>query len=336
MKFATSKEHGKISIEEMPMPEPKQGELLVKMKACGICGSDLEKVYGEYGLASSRIGHELAGEVAKSMSDRFAIGDRVFVRQRVPCYKCHYCIRGNHTVCDLFQKTNVEPCGLSEYFIVPAINVENGGIIKLPNNISYEEAAAAEPLSCCIRAINKCTLQEGDAVAIIGAGPVGVMNVLALKAMGAGKIFLIDVNESRLDFAKKFGIPINSLKEDARNVIKKETEIGVDLVIIATSNMKVLDQALSIVRKSGKIMIFGVPPKGSIIGYDANYLFANEITVLTSGYSIKNDIEEALNYVSSGKINLKQLITHTFPISESQKAFDLARRGEGMKIVITS
>src|SRR3989338_5887898 len=168
MKTIVSEEQGKVVIEEMSIPEPKEGELLVKMKACGICGSDVEKVFGEYGMGSKKIGHEITGEVVKTKTKEFSVGDRVFVRQRVPCYECHYCLHGNHTICDLFEKTNVDPCGLAEYFVVPKVNVDKGGVVKLPENISFEEAAVAEPLSCCIRAINKCDLKRGDSAVIIG------------------------------------------------------------------------------------------------------------------------------------------------------------------------
>ncbi|MBI4163569.1 MAG: alcohol dehydrogenase catalytic domain-containing protein [Candidatus Aenigmarchaeota archaeon] len=337
MKVVVSKEQGKVVVEDVPVPEPKDGELLVKMKACGICGSDVEKVFGDYGMGSKKIGHEISGEVAKSNSKDFAVGDRVFVRQRVPCYKCHYCLHGNHTICDLFQKTNVDPCGLAEYFIVPKVNVENGGVVKLPDNLTFEEAAAAEPLSCCIRAINKLDIKQGDSAVIIGSGPVGVMNALALKAAGAEKIFILDINDSRLEIAKKYGTPINSLKQDPEQIIKNSTQIGADVVIIATSVMKVFDQAMKFIRKGGKIMLFGVPPKNSTISPDANYLFANEITILSSGYSIKREIETALNLISTGKIDMKSLITHKFKIDESQKAFDLAHKPENaMKIVITT
>ncbi|HLD56968.1 MAG TPA: zinc-binding dehydrogenase [archaeon] len=337
MKVVLSKEQGKVVVEEMPIPEPKEGELLVRMKACGICGSDVEKVFGEYGMGSKKIGHEISGEVAKSKTKDFPVGDRVFVRQRVPCYKCHYCLHGNHTICDLFQKTNVDPCGLAEYFIVPKVNVENGGVVKLPNSVTFEEAAAAEPLSCCIRAVNKLDIKKGDSAVIIGAGPVGIMNALALKAAGAEKIFILDINDSRLEIAKKYGVPINSMKEDPEPIIKNSTKIGVDVVIIATSVMKVFDQALKLVRRGGKIMLFGVPPKNSPVTFDANYLFANEITILSSGYSIRKEVETALNLISSGQVDMKSLITHKFKIEESQKAFDLAHKPENaMKIVIIS
>ena len=337
MKAVISKEQGKVCIEEMPVPEPKEGELLVKMKACGICGSDVEKVFGDYGLGSKRIGHEITGEIVKSNNKDFSVGDRVFVRQRVPCRQCHYCLHGDHTVCDLFQKTNVEPCGLAEYFLVSEIHVKNGGVVRLPDNISFEEAAVAEPLSCCIRAINKCNLQKGDSVVIIGAGPVGIMNALLLKALGIEKVFLVGRNENRLKFAGNLVVTINSTKEDVKQKVMAETKIGADLAFIATSSMEVFNQALSLVRRGGKIMLFGVPPKNSVLTCNASHIFANEITILPSGYSIKKEIESALDLISSGKIDIKSLITNRFSIEESQKAFDLAHNPEGsMKIVITS
>ena len=337
MKFVLSKALGKVSIEEMAVPEPKDGELLVKMKACGICGSDVEKVFGDYGMGSKKIGHEISGEIAKSKNKSFVAGERVFVRQRVPCYKCHYCERGDFTVCDLFQKTSIEPCGLAEYFVVSEIHVKNGGLIKIPENISFEEAAIAEPLSCCIRGLEKLNPKKGDSVVIIGAGPIGIMNALVLKTRGVEKIFLVDIKDSRLDFAKRFGKPINSSKEDMQAIVKKETSIGADFVIIAVSSMKVFDDAIKIVRRGGQILLFGVPPKNSRITVDANYLFVNEIGLFASGYSVRREVEKALDLISTKKTDVKQLITHRLSIQDSQKAFDLAHTGEdAMKIVISA
>src|SRR3989338_5333507 len=173
MKFAFSKEHGKIRIEEMQLPELKEGELLVKMRVCGVCGSDLEKVYGSYGMTSKRIGHEIAGEVVESKNDKFSVGDRVFVHHHVPCYSCYYCLKGDHVLCNDYQKSNVEPCGLSEYFVVPEWNASKGGVITLPGGMSFEAAALAEPLACCIKAINRLQIRAGDTAAVIGSGPAG-------------------------------------------------------------------------------------------------------------------------------------------------------------------
>ncbi len=335
MKSVFSKEHGKISVEEMPVPEPMQGELLVRLRACGICGSDLEKVYGQYGMSSKRLGHELSGEVVKSENKSFKKGDRVFVHHHVPCYSCYYCKKGDHVLCKDYQRSNVEPCGLSEYFVVPEWNASKGGVIKLSDNMSFEKAALAEPLACCIKAINKLDVKNDDIAAVIGAGPAGIMNIMILKDLGA-EVFAIDVNEYRIDFAKRYAHVINSLKENVEKIIKSGTDDrGADIAIIATGNVNAVKQALGIVRKGGKILIFGVPSKGIKLDYDANYLFANEIQVLTSSYCTEKEINEALKIIESG-LDVSSLITHRFPIEESQKAFELAHVGEGMKVMIIS
>ena len=337
MKTAVSREKGKIIVEDMQLPELKEGELLVKLRACGVCGSDLEKVYGDYGMSSKRVGHELAGEVMQSKSDKFAAGDRVFVHHHVPCYSCYYCLKGDHILCSEYQRSNVEPCGLSEYFIVPEWNVSKGGVIKLPDKMSFEEAALAEPLACCIKAINKLRVQPGDTAAVIGAGPAGIMNMMILKNGGAAEVFAIDISDYRINFAKRHVHAINAMKDDAARIIKNATNgRGVDIVVVATGNPKAIKQALDLVRKGGKIMIFGVPSKGTMLDYDANFLFANEIQLLTSGYCTETETHAALKLIESGKIDVKELITHRFPIAESQKAFDLAHSAENaMKVVIT-
>ena len=329
---------GRVEVRELPVPKPKAGELLVRMRACGICGSDLEKVYGEYGMGSVQLGHELAGEVAAVGLgvNGFVPGDRVFVRQRVPCYSGRLCAAGNHTTCDLFRSTGVEPCGLAEQFIVPDVNVRNGGVIPLPGGLPFEEAAACEPLSCCLRAVNRCGLRPSETVAIIGAGPAGLMFAMALKARGAGQLFLLDVNVARLAWAQLVAEAINPLDVNPIEAVRNRTEGGVDLVVVATSSMSIVETALGMLRRGGRLLLFGVPPKDSTLGLDLNHFFSNEIALLTSAYSIRPEVEEALRLVASGQINLRQLITHTFPIGKSPEAFALAREGEGMKIVITA
>ena len=238
-------------------------------------------------------------------------------------------------LCKDYQRSNVEPCGLSEYFVVPEWNASKGGVIKLSDNMSFEKAALAEPLACCIKAINKLDVKNDDIAAVIGAGPAGIMNIMILKDLGA-EVFAIDVNEYRIDFAKRYAHVINSLKENVEKIIKSGTDDrGADIAIIATGNVNAVKQALGIVRKGGKILIFGVPSKGIKLDYDANYLFANEIQVLTSSYCTEKEINEALKIIESG-LDVSSLITHRFPIEESQKAFELAHVGEGMKVMIIS
>ncbi len=330
MIFATAKD-GKVVIEEMETPNLNKGEILIRMRACGVCGSDLEKVYGSYGMASKRIGHEIAGEVAETKSDKFAVGDRVFVHHHVPCYNCYYCKHGDYVLCTEYQKSNVEPCGLAEYIRVPEWNVSKGGVIKI-SDITFDEAALAEPLACCIKAVNK--LGSVETAAVIGAGPAGLMNALLLHANGSD-IFLIDTNDFRLDFAQKYGLMGINAKDDVANIVKDATEErGVDTVVVATGNIKALEQSLQIVRKGGKIIVFGVPAKGAMLNLDANYLFSNEIQLLTSGYCSELETNAALKLVEDKRIDVESLITHRFPLEKTLQAFELAHSGNAMKVVV--
>jgi len=205
MKTASVKEPSVISVDETEEPTLGSGDILVQMHACGICGSDVEKVFGQYGQPSMRLGHEPAGVVLDVASDvtEFKKGDRVFTHHHVPCYDCHLCIHGNETMCQKYYETNLSPCGLSEEYVVPAWNVSHGGVLKISDSLSFEEAAMIEPLACCVRAWTKFRYYEGDSVAIFGVGPTGMMHVMLAQAKKLSKIFCFDVNDFRLDFAKK-------------------------------------------------------------------------------------------------------------------------------------
>lgn len=341
MKTASVREPSVISINEIENPTLSSGDILVQMHACGICGSDLEKVFGEYGQPSMRLGHEPAGIIIDVSSDvtEFKKGDRVFTHHHVPCYSCHLCKHGNETMCSKYYETNLSPCGLSEEYVVPKWNVDHGGVLKIPDSMSFEEAAMIEPLACCVRAWTKYSYQEGDSVAIFGVGPTGMMHVMLAKSKKFSKIFCFDVNDFRLGFAKKFNITdsINSLDENRKQRILDHTEgKGVDVAIVATSSLKALEDAIDVVRKGGAVMMFGVPSKDAKIVLNMSKIYSKEITLVTSYAASDNDTKEALRLIESSQIDVKQLVTHTYPIQDSQKAFDHARSGDNaMKIIIT-
>ena len=341
MKTASVKEPSVISVDETENPSLDSGDILVQMHACGICGSDLEKVFGQYGQPSMRLGHEPAGVVLDVGSNvtEFKKGDRVFTHHHVPCYDCHFCNHGNETMCKKYYETNLSPCGLSEQYVVPAWNVSHGGVLKISDSLSFEEAAMIEPLACCVRAWTKYSYQEGDITAIFGVGPTGMMHVMLAQAKKFSKIFCFDVNDFRLDFAKKFNITesLNSTNDTRKQKILDHTNgIGVDVAIVATSSLKALEDAIDMVRKGGAVMMFGVPSKGAKIDLDMSKIYSKEITLVTSYAASDNDTKEALNLIESSQIDVKQLITHTYSITDSQKAFDHARTGENaMKIIIT-
>ena len=277
-------------------------------------------------------------DVGPGVTD-FKKGDRVFTHHHVPCYDCHLCNHGNETMCQKYSETNLSPCGLSEEYVVPEWNVSHGGVLKLPDSVTFEEAAMIEPLACCVRAWTKYSFQEGDSVAIFGVGPTGMMHVMISLAKKFSKIFCFDVNDFRLNFAKKFNVTesINSMDESRMQKILNHTQgRGVDVAIVATSSLTALNDAIDMVRKGGAVMMFGVPSKGAKIDLDMSKIYSKEITLVTSYAASDGDTKEALNLISSGQIDVKQLVTHTYPIQDTQKAFEHARSGDNaMKIIIT-
>ena len=341
MKSASVKEPAIVSVDDTEKPVFGSGDILVQMHACGICGSDLEKVFGQYGKPSMRLGHEPAGIILDvgSNVDDFKTGDRVFTHHHVPCYSCYYCKHGNETICKKYSETNLFPCGLSEEYVVPEWNVTHGGVLKLPESMTFEEAAMIEPLACCVRSWSKYNYQEGDSAAIFGVGPTGMMHVMLAHSKKFSKIFCFDVNDFRLDFAKKLNVTetINSKDENRVEKIFNQTGgLGVDVAIVATSSLNALEDAIEMVRKGGVVMMFGVPSKGAKIDLDMSKIYSKEITLVTSYAASDNDTREALQLIESSVIDVMQLITHTYPILDSQKAFDHARSGENaMKIIIT-
>jgi len=343
MKAAMVKNNSNIEIKNIEKPPVGPGDILVKMRACGICGSDVEKVFGKYGQPSMRLGHEPAGIITQVGSEisNFSVGDRVFTHHHVACYSddCHECNHGNETMCKKYYESNLEPCGLADEYIVPEWNVKHGGVLKIPDSMSFEDAAMIEPLACCIRAWNKFTHKNNDSIAVLGIGPTGIMHALLAKIYGFEKIFCLDFNEFRLDFAKKFeAIAINSGNTNALEQIKSETaNQGVDVVIVATSSLNALKDAITFVRKGGTIVMFGVPSKGAIIDLDMSEIYSKGITIVNSYAASDFDTKEALKKIESKQIDVSQLITHRYNLEECQEAFVHAKSGDNaMKIIISN
>ncbi|MGB7935437.1 MAG: alcohol dehydrogenase catalytic domain-containing protein [Nitrososphaeraceae archaeon] len=331
----------KVTLVESELPKVNEDEMLVRMQSCGICGSDLEKVYGNYGMRSLRVGHEPAGVVIKVGKNlkKFQVGDRVFVHHHVSCYSCRYCLQGNYTMCNNYQTSNIEPCGLSEEFIVPKWNIEHGGVLKLPESISYDEAALIEPFACCIRGLNKISIKHGDNVAILGAGPTGVMHTLLARLWGANNIVVSDVNEFRLKFVEKYGVTaVNLNLEKLDDVINNNTEsLGVDVTILATGSMKAFESSLRITRRGGKILLFGVPSVGSNCDLDLNSLYSNEQIIIPSYGASEIETNQALSLMSDKSIDLLPLVTHRFQLRESDNAFKCAHEAvDAMKVLVVT
>jgi len=337
------KSNSTIEIKNIEKPPVGPGDMLVKMRACGICGSDVEKVFGKYGQPSMRLGHEPAGIITQVGSEisNFSVGDRVFTHHHVACYSddCHECNHGNETMCKKYYESNLEPCGLADEYIVPEWNVKHGGVLKIPDSMSFEDAAMIEPLACCIRAWNKFTHKNNDSVAILGVGPTGIMHALLAKLYGFGKVFCLDLNDYRLNFAKKFETTtIHSGNTNALEQKKSETtNQGVDVVIVSTSSLNALKDAVNFVRKGGIIVMFGVPSKGANVDLDMSEIYSKGVTIVNSYAASDVDTVHALDLISNKQIDVSQLITHKYNLQECQQAFEHAKSGDNaMKIIISN
>lgn len=338
MKAAVYHSQKDIRVEELPTPEIGRDEVLVEMHACGICGSDLMDWYLK-NRAPLVLGHEPSGVIVEKGKDveGFDVGDRVFVHHHVACLKCHYCKHGDFTLCEQFHKTNIFPGGFAEYFKVPAPNLKLD-TLKIPENLSFEEATLIEPVGCCIRALKKCGICSGDYVAIIGAGATGIIHTALSKIFGAGKVIVSDLVEHRLEYAEKFGadIVVNPQKTNLTSVVMAETSgRGVDLAVITAPSVEAYKAGVSILRKGGKLCVFAPTSPGEFLELSPKQLFFNELQIIPSYSTSHIETREALELIKTGKLRAKSLITHRFALENVAKAFKTALEDKtSLKVVV--
>jgi len=338
MKVAMYYSQQDIRIEETPTPEIDEDEVLVKMKACGICGSDLMDWYLK-SRASLVLGHEPTGIIARTGSKvkQFNVGDRVFVHHHVACLKCHYCKHGDYTLCKQFHETHIDPGGLAEYFRVPAPNLKID-TLKIPETLSFEEATLIEPVGCCIRAFNKSSIQADDTVAIIGAGATGIIHTVLSKIFGAAKTIVSDLIDYRLQVAKKFGadVIVNPKNEDLKAVVNAETDgTGADLVVVTAPSLEAYKSGLSICRKGGKLCVFAPTSPGKCLQISPKELFFSEIQIIPSYSTSHLETRNALELMKTGRLKVKELITHRFRLTNAAKAFKTALEDkESLKVIV--
>ena len=331
---------GRLELAELPIPTVREGELLVKMRSCGICGTDIEKLSGE-AITPPVLGHEVAGEVVEVGKDvkELSVGDRVFVHHHVACGSCHYCLEGSETMCPLFLRTNIEPCGFSEFFKVPRDNVRRGAVLKLPLEVGFEEATLIEPLACCLRSLFKSGLKAGQSVAVIGCGPVGILMAKAAKALGASTVIGIEVFQPRITLAKKVGAceVIDGSSSDAEEEVKRATGgIGADIVVVATGSPLAFQQAFKLVRRGGTVSFFGAPPKEAKIALELGKVFYDEVRIVPSYSTTENETTRALALIKGRSVKVSDLITHRYSLEKAIDAFETAMKGDALKVVVTS
>ncbi|MDH5664483.1 MAG: zinc-dependent dehydrogenase [Candidatus Bathyarchaeota archaeon] len=326
-----------IRIQEMPKPEIASDEILVKVMACGICGSDVIEWY-RVPKAPRVLGHEATGIIEKTGEKvtRYNVGDRVFVSHHVPCNKCQYCLKGHHTACETLHTTNYYPGGFAQYIRVAKINVEYG-VYRLPSDMSYHEGTFIEPLACVIRGQRLAKIQKEDTLLIIGSGISGILHTQLAKLKGVQKIVAADINPYRLKLAEKFGAhhTINA-KENLPQKLKEINEgKPADQVVICTGAKQAALTSLECVDKGGTILFFAVPDPTVKIPVPITQFWRNEITMKTSYGAAPCDLEESLEILAQKKVNVTDMITHKLSLQQTAEGFTLvADAGESLKVII--
>ena len=327
-----------VRVEEIPIPQIGPGELLVRVEASGICGSDVMEWY-RLDRAPLVLGHEIGGQVI-AVGDGvecYHEGDRVSAAHHVPCNTCHYCLSGHHTVCDTLRRTNFEPGGFAEYIRLPAINVDRG-VFLVPDEVSYEEATFIEPLACVLRGQRKANLQPGNSVLVIGSGISGLLHILLARASGAGRIIATDITEYRLKAARRFGADTTFQAAEYMPARLREVNQGclADRVIVCTGATSAITQALESVERGGTILIFAPTDPGVTVPISINELFwRNDITITTSYAGSPSDHQTALELIRAGSVPVRQMITHRLGLAETGLGFQLvADAKESIKVII--
>jgi len=329
-----------IVIENLPVPKIGPHEILVQMKACGVCGSDLMEWYLKNRVPLV-LGHEPSGIVAKvgSKVKGFEVGNRVFSHHHVACLTCDFCLRGAYTLCEQFSRTHLEPGGFAEYFKVPKPNLEVD-TLKVPPDISFESATLIEPMGCCLRALNKAQVHPSDSVVVVGAGPSGAILTLLLRLFGAGQIIVTDFIDYRLKAAGKLGadLLVNPEAESIIDVVKKATDgKGADLVIVTAPNVNGYLTGMELCRRGGTLCIFAPTRPEDFVRLSPNRLFFSEIKLLPSYSTSHVETRIALNLIQTKKVDTKNLITHTFPLEKTAEAFKKAALNkECVKVVVSN
>jgi 2-desacetyl-2-hydroxyethyl bacteriochlorophyllide A dehydrogenase len=321
---------GSVRVDQVPDPEFGPKDVVIKVGACGICGTDIHIIDGEFPPTKYPIipGHEFGGTVVAVGEEVIGVkvGDRVGVDPTLNCGECYFCQRGMGNLCERWNAVGVTTTGgFAECVAVPERTV-----YPLPDDMTFAEAALIEPVSCVVHGFHMLQPRVGDTYLIYGAGPMGLQNAQVARFNGASVVAIIDINPSRLDIARSFGFDVvGASLDDVRHVAPR----GFDIVIEATGRTKVAEKAIDAVIRRGKLLLFGVCPPGEKAAYDAFKIYNEEITILGT-MAVLNSYGPAIDVLSAGAVDAKKMVTHTFPIAQFAEAVDLVRQGGGLKVQI--
>ncbi|TKZ36131.1 zinc-dependent dehydrogenase [Brachyspira catarrhinii] len=328
---------------EFEKPQIGDNDILLKMKSAAICGTDIRILEGKKTKGvryPSIIGHEICGivdEVGKNVK-YYNVGDKVSIANVMPCKSCHSCLTGRENACLNRKAIGYEyNGGFAEYVLIPDIFVEGGNVVKLPENVSFEEGALIEPLACCIRGMKNAGTGFNDTVLILGAGPIGLMHLQLSKIAGAKQVIVSEPINSRREKALKLGADrvVNPNEEDLSEIIMSMTDgIGADIIIMAIGVPAIVNSTIKLCRKGGTVNLFAGFAGTGESSIEVNAIHYNEITLNGSTAYKREDYFQSRDIVVSKKINLKEIVTHRFKIDEFKKAYEVCKSGEGLKVII--
>ena len=342
MKVAKLYRFNDIRIEDIPVPEIGPGDALVKTKACGICSGDVMPWYIEK-KAPLVLGHEPVGEIVELGSSlvtrhsSLSVGDRVFVHHHAPCLECRYCRRGDYVQCETWRNTRLVPGGISEYILVPEINLRNDTLL-LSEGISYEDGTLIEPAACVVKSFQRALVRKGDTVLVIGLGVMGQMHVLLAREFGVGKVIGADLIRFRLDKALEFGADyiIDVSREDMIERVKDLTDgYMADIVIVGPNSADAMRLGIQSASRGGTVVLFTPAKPDEVLTINPNEIYFRDINLITSYSCGPDDTREALLFIGKGVIKAERLVTHRFLIEKTSEAFKLtSQAGDSLKSVI--
>ncbi len=337
MRTAVCEETGKITIVEASRPEPGPGELLVRVQACGVCGTDLLKLYTPTITKPVQLGHEVVGTVAAIGSGvhGWSIGQRLALAHHAPCYACHFCRHGAYSMCPTFKNSNIQPGGFSEYVLLPAPLVGQTAL-AIPDSIPDERAVFVEPLACCIRALKRVpALLAGDTVVVVGAGAIGVLFV-ALLQHRAVQTFALELRADRRAWVHTWGARgLDPTQSDPHAIVQAATHgRGADLVVLTVANATTVAQAFALVRDGGTLLVFGAQPTDSLATIDLWDVYRREVVVLSSYSPSPADLHEALHLLCQPGFAFERLVTLQLPLERIAEGMARGMRQEVLKVVI--
>jgi L-iditol 2-dehydrogenase len=334
-----------VRLEDAPEPQCGPAEVKLRVRNCSTCGTDV-KIFnnGHQNLSPPRvIGHEIAGEVVEVGADvdGWEIGDRAQVIAAVPCGDCYECRRGWMEVCQNQTSVGYQyEGGFAEYIVVPREVLRVDGLNRVPDNVGLDEASVAEPLACAINAQEQIGIEEGDTVVVFGAGPIGCMHIrLARGVHNAGPVYLVDVNEERLQLSADAVQPDEVINAAQVDVVERVLELtggrGADVIITATAANVAQEQAIAMAARNGRISFFGGLPKTDpTITCDSNRVHYHQLHIHGANGSAPRHNKQALEYIATGQVPVKDLITVRLPLEKALDAFRIVAHGEAIKVTI--